>query len=122
MYQLGKDDIALMFFCGEDKDGKWNGCYEIKMYCDYANKFGTDHVDNMKRLMGLVTTCVHLMAEDDNFRLTVHDEYEKREKAFHEQRVHNVMDKHDELESKVKSDPKIISRKGNIIKVDWGQI
>ena len=122
MYQLGKDDIALMFFCGEDKDGKWNGNYEIKMYCDYDNKLGTDHVDSMKRFMGLVTTCVHLMVEDDNFRLTVHDEYEKREKAFHEQQAHSIMDKHDELESKVKANPKIISRKGNVIKVDWGQV
>ena len=55
-------------------------------------------------------------------KLTVHDEYEKREKAFHEQQVHSVMDKHDELESKVKDSPKIISRKGNVIKVDWGQV
>ena len=97
MYQLGRDDIALMFFCGEDKDGKWNGSFDIKMYCDYENKHGKQHVDDMKRLMGLLTTCVQLIAEEDNF-------------------------KHDELESKVKDNPKIISRKGNVIKVDWGQI
>ena len=72
--------------------------------------------------MGLLTTCVQLIAEDDNFKLTVHDEYERRERSFQEQQAHSIMDKHDELESKVKDNPKIISRKGNVIKVDWGQI
>ena len=122
MYQLGRDDIALMFFCEDDKNGEWNGSFDIKMYCDYKNKYGKQHVDDMKRLMGLLATCVQQIAEDENFKLTVHDEYEKREKAFHEQQVHSVMDKHDELESKVKDSPKIISRKGNVIKVDWGQV
>ena len=119
MYQLGKDDIALMFFCGEDKDGKWNGSFDIKMYCDYENKHGKQHVDDMKRLMGLLATCVQLIAEDDNFKLTVHDEYDKREKAFHKQQVHSVMDKHDKIESKVKAEPKIIAFNNPFISKVW---
>ena len=45
MYQLGRDDIALMFFCEDDKNGEWNGSFDIKMYCDYKNKYGKQHVD-----------------------------------------------------------------------------
>ena len=31
------------------------------------------------------------------------------------------MDKHDALEHKVKSNPKIVSKKGNVITIDWGK-
>ena len=37
-------------------------------------------------------------------------------------KVGNELRKQDNLEKKVKRDPKIISKEGNVIKVNWGQV
>ena len=46
---------------------------------------------------------------------------DRREK-IEANKVGNELRKQDKLEKKVKRDPKIISKEGNVIKVNWGQV
>ena len=43
-------------------------------------------------------------------------------KKLEANKVGNELRKQDNLEKKVKKDPKIISKEGNVIKVNWGQV
>ena len=55
---------------------------------------------------------------DKKFLAKVHEQNKKE----HEEEVHKEMDKHDALEFKVKRDPKVVGKKGNVITIDWGQV
>jgi hypothetical protein len=116
--QLGIDDFALLLSCGEDNDGKWNGQVDISMYYSKNNKYDQATNDMLINMMSLMSTCVTMMETDKDFLTQVFEERKKQD----EQRVHTVMDEQDQLETKVKTSPKVISKEGNVIKVDWRQI
>ena len=116
--QLGIDDFALLLSCGEDKEGKWDGQVDISMYYSKNNKYDQETNDMLVNMMSLMSTCVTMMETDKDFLTRVFEARDKEDQA----RVHSVMNKQDELEVKVKTSPKVISKKGNVIKVDWRQI
>ncbi len=116
--QLGIDDFALLLSCGEDSEGKWDGQVDISMYYSKNNKYDDATNDMLVNMMSLMSTCVTMMETDKDFLAKVFEARDKEDQA----RVHSVMDKQDELEVKVKTSPKVISKKGNVIKVDWRQI
>ena len=88
------------------------------MYYSKNNKYDDATNDMLVNMMSLMSTCVTMMETDKDFLAKVFEARDKEDQA----RVHSVMDKQDELEVKVKTSPKVISKKGNVIKVDWRQI
>tara|TARA_E500000081_G_C6139092_1_gene358909 strand:+ start:2646 stop:2999 length:354 start_codon:yes stop_codon:yes gene_type:complete len=116
--QLGIDDFALLIYCGEDKEGKWDGHVDIKMHYSLNNKYDQETNNMIINMMSLMSTCVTMMETDKDFLRKVYNERKKLD----EEKVHSELDKHDELESKVKLSPKIVSKEGNVIKIDWRQV
>ena len=117
MYVINENDFALIVKCTE-KNGEWDGNVDIKLFYSEDNRHGDEAIDNVLKMMSLLRTCITMMTEDKKFLAKVHD----RNKEEHEAEVHKEMDKHDALEHKVKSNPKVVSKKGNVITIDWGQV
>ena len=118
MYVIDENDFALLIRCDEDKEGKWNGNVSIKLHYCPDNDYGKNAVDTVLKMMSLLRTCINMMTDDKDFLAKVH----KQNKKEHEEEVHKEMDKHDALEFKVKRDPKVVGKKGNVITIDWGQV
>ncbi len=117
MYVINENDFALIIRCTE-KDGTWDGNVDIKLFYSEDNMYGKEAIDNVLKMMSLLRTCITMMTKDKNFLAKVH----AKNKEEHEAQVHEEMDKHDALEHKVKSNPKVVSKKGNVITIDWGQV
>tara|TARA_R100001443_G_C3331540_1_gene172421 strand:- start:155 stop:529 length:375 start_codon:yes stop_codon:yes gene_type:complete len=118
MYQIGKDDFALIISTKDNKDGKWSGNVDIHTYYDESNKYDNETNNTILNMMSLMSTCVTMMEDDQNFLQQVYD-YRKQ---IESNEVNNQLNKYDNLESKVSKDPKIIAKEGNVIKVNWGQV
>lgn len=118
MYQIGKDDFALIISTKDNKDGKWSGNVDIHTYYDESNKYDNETNNTILNMMSLMSTCVTMMEEDQNFLQQVYN-YRKQ---IESNEVNDQLNKYDNLESKVSKDPKIIAKEGNVIKVNWGQI
>ena len=118
MYQIGKDDFALIISTKDNKDGKWSGNVDIHTYYDESNKYDNETNNTILNMMSLMSTCVTLMEEDQNFLQQVYN-YRKQ---IESNEVNDQLNKYDNLESKVSKDPKIIAKEGNVIKVNWGQV
>ena len=118
MYQIGKDDFALIISTKDNKDGKWSGNVDIHTYYDESNKYENETNNTILNMMSLMSTCVTMMEEDQNFLQQVYN-YRKQ---IESNEVNDQLNKYDNLESKVSKDPKIIAKEGNVIKVNWGQI
>ena len=88
------------------------------MYYSADNKYDTATREMIVNMMSLMSTCVTLMETDEKFLQLVYNERKKLEAN----KVGNELRKQDNLEKKVKKDPKIISKEGNVIKVNWGQV
>lgn len=118
MYQIGKDDFALIISTKDNKDGKWSGNVDIHTYYDESNKYDNETNNTILNMMSLMSTCVTMMEEDQNFLQQVYN-YRKQ---IESNEVNDQLNKYDNLESKVSKDPKIIAKEGNVIKVNWGQV
>ena len=118
MYQIGKDDFALIISTKDNKDGKWSGNVDIHTYYDESNKYDNETNNTILNMMSLLSTCVTMMEEDQNFLQQVYN-YRKQ---IESNEVNDQLNKYDNLESKVSKDPKIIAKEGNVIKVNWGQV
>ena len=116
--QIGLDDFALVLSCKDDNEGKWTGDVDIHMYYSADNKYDTATREMIVNMMSLMSTCVTLMETDEKFLQLVYNERKKLEAN----KVGNELRKQDKLEKKEKRDPKIISKEGNVIKVNWGQV
>ena len=118
MYQIGKDDFALIISTKDNKDGKWSANVDILTYYVESNKYDNETNNTILNMMSLMSTCVTMMEEDQNFLQQVYN-YRKQ---IESNEVNDQLNKYDNLESKVSKDPKIIAKEGNVIKVNWGQV
>ena len=129
MPSVDKNDFALVLKCIENDEGQWDGNIDITYKYSKSNEYGQYAIDTCVNMMNLLRTCVKLMSVDRKFLERVHREYDKEENEYSQwqerNRVWNVqkeLDKQDKLETKVKGSPKVVSKEGNIIKVDWRKI
>ena len=115
MMEMGIDDFALILSCEDDDKGEWTGNVDIHEYYSEENKYDKDTQEMVLNMMSLMNTCVTLMETDEKFLQKVCTERARIEKS----KVSHELRKQDDLEKKVSKAPKIISTKGNVIKVDW---
>ena len=131
--KLGVDDFALLLSCGEDDKGKWNGQVDISMYYSHDNKYDKTTNDMLINMMSLMSTCVTMMETDKEFLAKVfrhreflndkeENEYTQWQERDRMWKVQEELDKQDKLETKVKDSPKVVSRQGNVINVDWKEV
>jgi|TARA_R100000995_G_scaffold33550_1_gene15111 hypothetical protein len=116
--QIGLDDFALILSCQDDKEGEWTGAVDIHTYYSVDNKYCKKTQDMIVNMMSLMSTCVTLMETDKKFLEKVYKERDKIDRN----KVSAELTKLDVLEDKVKKAPKVISKNGNVINVDWKKV
>ena len=108
---LKNNDFALVFKPLE-REEEWTGDLDITITYNKLNTLSTKEKDSIINLMTLMTAAVDLMETDSSFLNLL---FEHRDKINTE----NELIAMDLLEDEVSDKPNIITKEGNVIKINW---
>lgn len=111
IYVTKNNDFALVFKPLE-REEEWTGDLDITITYNKTNTLSTKEKDSIINLMTLMTAAVDLMETDSSFLNLL---FEHRDKINTE----NELIAMDLLEDEVSDKPNIITKEGNVIKINW---
>ena len=103
--------FAVVIAPQEDSKG-WTGDVDITIKYNENNTMSDSDKEAIINLMTLMTASVNLMEKDTNFLNKIYKQRDSLE-------VDDMLTAMDILENDVSSSPNIVSKEGNVIKINW---
>ena len=108
---IDDNKFAVILTPKEDSKG-WTGDVDITIKYSENNTMAEADINAILNLATLMTASVNLMETDSSFLDIVHDHRAKLE-------VEDTLSVIDILEDDVSDSPNVISKEGNVIKLNW---